>query len=92
MLCSDARYSFAFAQTEIHSRAWQDLTQVAQYWSEPFRPWGQQSRHGALEAFAAGVPVLGANLGGIAEVGRAGVHSILVASDDAAAWARRSDG
>ena len=41
----------------------------------------------ALEAFAAGVPVLGANLGGIAEVVRDGVDGILVAPDDAAAWA-----
>jgi glycosyltransferase involved in cell wall biosynthesis len=41
----------------------------------------------ALEAFAAGVPVLGANLGGIAELVRDGVDGILVAPDDAAAWA-----
>ncbi len=41
----------------------------------------------ALEAFAAGVPVLGANLGGIAELVRDGIDGILVAPDDAAAWA-----
>ena len=41
----------------------------------------------ALEAFAAGIPVLGANLGGIAELVRDGVDGILVAPDDAAAWA-----
>jgi glycosyltransferase involved in cell wall biosynthesis len=41
----------------------------------------------ALEAFAAGVPVVGANLGGIAELVRDGVDGILVAPDDAAAWA-----
>jgi glycosyltransferase involved in cell wall biosynthesis len=41
----------------------------------------------ALEAFAAGVPVLGANLGGIAELVRDGVDGILVAPDDPAAWA-----
>jgi glycosyltransferase involved in cell wall biosynthesis len=41
----------------------------------------------ALEAFAAGVPVLGANLGGIAELVRDGVDGILVAPGDAAAWA-----
>jgi glycosyltransferase involved in cell wall biosynthesis len=40
-----------------------------------------------LEAFAAGVPVLGANLGGIAELVHDGVDGILVAPDDAAAWA-----
>jgi glycosyltransferase involved in cell wall biosynthesis len=40
-----------------------------------------------LEAFAAGVPVLGANLGGIAELVRDGVDGILVAPDNAAAWA-----
>jgi glycosyltransferase involved in cell wall biosynthesis len=40
-----------------------------------------------LEAFAAGVPVLGANLGGIAELVRDGVDGILVAPDDPAAWA-----
>ena len=41
----------------------------------------------ALEAFAAGVPVLGANLGGIAELVRDGVDGILVAPDDPSAWA-----
>ena len=41
----------------------------------------------ALEAFAAGVPVLGANLGGIAELVRDGVDGVLVTPDDAAAWA-----
>jgi glycosyltransferase involved in cell wall biosynthesis len=41
----------------------------------------------ALEAFAAGVPVLGANLGGIAELVRDGVNGILVAPDDPVAWA-----
>jgi glycosyltransferase involved in cell wall biosynthesis len=40
-----------------------------------------------LEAFAAGVPVLGANLGGIAELVRDGVDGILVAPDDAVSWA-----
>jgi glycosyltransferase involved in cell wall biosynthesis len=41
----------------------------------------------AFEAFAAGVPVLGANLGGIAELVRDGVDGILVAPDDPVAWA-----
>ena len=41
----------------------------------------------ALEAFAAGVPVLGANLGGIAELVRDGVDGVLVAANDPAAWA-----
>jgi glycosyltransferase involved in cell wall biosynthesis len=41
----------------------------------------------ALEAFAAGVPVLGADLGGITELVRDGIDGILVAPDDAAAWA-----
>jgi glycosyltransferase involved in cell wall biosynthesis len=40
-----------------------------------------------LEAFAAGVPVLGADLGGIAELVRSGVDGFLVPADDAAAWA-----
>jgi glycosyltransferase involved in cell wall biosynthesis len=40
-----------------------------------------------LEAFAAGIPVLGANLGGIGELVRDGVDGILVVPDDAAAWA-----
>lgn len=40
-----------------------------------------------LEAFDAGVPVLGANRGGIAELVRDGVNGILVAPDDVAAWA-----
>jgi glycosyltransferase involved in cell wall biosynthesis len=42
----------------------------------------------ALEAFAAGVPVLGADLGGIAELVRSGADGILVAVDDPEAWAR----
>jgi glycosyltransferase involved in cell wall biosynthesis len=41
----------------------------------------------ALEAFAAGVPVIGANLGGLAEIVRDGVDGVLVTPDDAAAWA-----
>jgi glycosyltransferase involved in cell wall biosynthesis len=41
----------------------------------------------ALEAFAAGVPVLGANLGGIAELVRDGVDGVLVAPDDPVTWA-----
>src|SRR5262249_29413820 len=41
----------------------------------------------ALEAFAAGVPVLGADLGGIAELVRSGVDGFLVPPDDAAGWA-----
>lgn len=41
----------------------------------------------ALEAFAAGVPVLGASLGGIAEVVRDRVDGVLVAPDDPSAWA-----
>ena len=41
----------------------------------------------ALEAFAAGVPVLGANRGGIAELVRDGVDNVLGAPDTVAAWA-----
>jgi glycosyltransferase involved in cell wall biosynthesis len=41
----------------------------------------------ALEAFAAGVPVLGADLGGIAELVRNGIDGFLVPPDDAAALA-----
>jgi glycosyltransferase involved in cell wall biosynthesis len=40
-----------------------------------------------LEAFAAGVPVLGADLGGIAELVRSGIDGFLVPPDDATAWA-----
>jgi glycosyltransferase involved in cell wall biosynthesis len=40
-----------------------------------------------LEAFSAGVPVIGANLGGIAELVRDGVDGILVAPNDEGAWA-----
>ena len=40
-----------------------------------------------LEAFAAGVPVLGADLGGIAELVHNGMDGILVPADDTAAWA-----
>lgn len=41
----------------------------------------------ALEAFAAGVPVLGSDLGGITESVRNGVDGILVRPDDVDAWA-----
>jgi glycosyltransferase involved in cell wall biosynthesis len=41
----------------------------------------------ALEAFAAGVPVLGADLGGIAELVQNGINGFLVPPDDVAAWA-----
>jgi len=41
----------------------------------------------ALESFAAGVPVLGADLGGIAELVRSGIDGFLVPADDAVAWA-----
>ena len=41
-----------------------------------------------LEAFAAGVPVVGSKLGGIAELVRDGVDGILVESDSAEVWAR----
>jgi glycosyltransferase involved in cell wall biosynthesis len=40
-----------------------------------------------LEAFAAGVPVLGADLGGIAELVHNGMDGFLVPADNAAAWA-----
>jgi glycosyltransferase involved in cell wall biosynthesis len=40
-----------------------------------------------LEAFAAGVPVLGADLGGIAELVHNGIDGFLVPADNAVAWA-----
>lgn len=40
-----------------------------------------------LEAFAAGVPVLGSRLGGIAELVRDGVDGVLLPVGDATAWA-----
>lgn len=40
----------------------------------------------ALEAFAAGTPVLGAHIGGIAEMVRDEVDGVLVTPDDAPAW------
>jgi glycosyltransferase involved in cell wall biosynthesis len=40
----------------------------------------------ALESFAAGTPVLGTRLGGIAELVTDGVDGMLVAPDDPAAW------
>src|SRR5262249_6140863 len=39
-----------------------------------------------LESFAAGTPVLGARLGGIAELVTEGVDGVLVTPDDPAAW------
>jgi glycosyltransferase involved in cell wall biosynthesis len=41
-----------------------------------------------LEAFAAGVPVIGSNRGGIAELLRHGIDGVLVAPEDASAWSR----
>jgi glycosyltransferase involved in cell wall biosynthesis len=41
-----------------------------------------------LEAFAAGAPVLGADLGGIAELVTHGVDGLLLPPDDAPAWGR----
>ncbi len=40
-----------------------------------------------LEAFAAGIPVLGSRLGGIAELVKDGENGILVEADSVAAWA-----
>jgi glycosyltransferase involved in cell wall biosynthesis len=40
-----------------------------------------------LEAFAAGVPILGSRLGGIAELLSHGVNGLLVESDSATSWA-----
>jgi glycosyltransferase involved in cell wall biosynthesis len=42
----------------------------------------------AFEAFAARVPVLGADLGGIAEIVRDGIDGILVRPDDVNAWSK----
>lgn len=42
-----------------------------------------------LEAFAAGIPVIGSNRGGIAELVQDGVNGILVAPDDVAAWSHQ---
>ena len=44
-----------------------------------------------LEAFAAGVPVIGAALGGIAELVHDGLDGILLPPDDLEAWARMLD-
>jgi glycosyltransferase involved in cell wall biosynthesis len=41
-----------------------------------------------LEAFAAGVPVIGSNLGGIAELVEPGVNGVLVPPGDTDAWQR----
>ena len=45
----------------------------------------------ALEAFAAGVPVIGSDLGGIREIVRDGVDGLLVSADQPAAWAATLD-
>jgi glycosyltransferase involved in cell wall biosynthesis len=39
-----------------------------------------------LEAFAAGVPVIGSRLGGIAELIRDGIDGMLVEAESVAAW------
>jgi glycosyltransferase involved in cell wall biosynthesis len=41
----------------------------------------------ALEAFAAGVPILGSDLGGIAELVRPGVNGLLIDVDSVESWA-----
>ncbi len=41
-----------------------------------------------LEAFAAGVPVIGSNLGGIAELVNGGVNGVLVDDDSPECWSR----
>lgn len=45
-----------------------------------------------LEAFAAGVPVLGSRLGGIAELVRDGVDGLLLPVGNVAAWAKAIEG
>lgn len=42
-----------------------------------------------LEAFAAGIPVMGSNLGGIAELVENGVNGLLIGPDDIPAWIRQ---
>ncbi len=42
-----------------------------------------------LEAFAAGIPVIASNLGGIPELVQDGVNGLLVQADSEAAWAQR---
>jgi glycosyltransferase involved in cell wall biosynthesis len=41
-----------------------------------------------LEAFAAGIPVIGSNLGGIAELIQHGVNGLLVQHDSIEAWSK----
>lgn len=45
----------------------------------------------ALEAFAAGVPVLGSRLGGLCEIVRDGIDGLLLAPGDVSAWASAID-
>lgn len=42
-----------------------------------------------LEAFAAGIPVIGSNLGGLAELVGDGINGVLVNEDSPEAWARQ---
>ncbi len=54
--------------------------------------WMETGPFVVLEAFAAGVPVLGARLGGIAEWVTDGVDGLLLPQDDPVAWARALGG
>jgi glycosyltransferase involved in cell wall biosynthesis len=86
----------------LAARAWQDPRMALRSSVEPDKVIGVMAKYDlvaipsrsletgplvALEAFAAGVPVLGADLGGIAELVRNGVGGFLVPPNDVASWA-----
>jgi glycosyltransferase involved in cell wall biosynthesis len=79
----DSRISF---RDPIGSR---DVVSVLRHYDFLAVPslWMETGPMVVLEAFAAGIPVIGANLGGIAEIVRDGVDGLLVEYDSAARWA-----
>jgi glycosyltransferase involved in cell wall biosynthesis len=78
----DGRVRFREA---VEPRAVVDLLRDADVLAVPSR-WLETGPLVVLEAFAAGTPVLGAALGGIAELVRDGVDGLLVPAGDRDAW------
>jgi len=81
---SDARITFWSA---LSPGAVESAMRACHFVAIPSR-WQETGPLVVLEAFGAGTPVLGAQLGGISELVEDGVDGILIPPDDSAAWAR----
>jgi glycosyltransferase involved in cell wall biosynthesis len=73
--------NLSWCQPVSHAEVWQTLAQT-DVLVIPSR-WNENSPNVILEAQAMGVPVIGTNLGGIAELVRHGENGLLFAPDDA---------